>query len=235
MTNDGAQRDALIGRRKTAPAAVESNSTSSQDTTCDEDDHDDESDEGEETLEGGAIQPRKRKVIRARTLIVTTDHKPNDEKEKKRIEEAGGLVIFSKMDGVPRLNGKIAVSRSLGDLHDPNVDGYMSQEPDFQEVNLAELGKSVRYSVPPLIHSLLSPPQTSDRAVKSLILVLACDGLWDKLSNQDVGEIIKQQLSVDADLYCIAETLMKTSYDKGSTDNISVVVVDLSYFCSPSS
>jgi hypothetical protein len=102
-------------------------------------------------------------------MALTTDHKPNDEKEKKRIEEVGGLVIYSKMDGVPRylrlsalavlcmcascspqswhddrLNGTIAVSRSLGDLHDPNVDGYMSQEPDINVVDLAQVGKSVR-------------------------------------------------------------------------------------------
>jgi serine/threonine protein phosphatase PrpC len=75
--------------------------------------------------------------------------------------------------------------------------------------------------------------QSEAKTVKSLILVLACDGLWDKLSNEEVGEIVKTQVCAEADLYHTAETLMKTSYDKGSTDNISVMVVDLSSSLSP--
>jgi serine/threonine protein phosphatase PrpC len=70
--------------------------------------------------------------------------------------------------------------------------------------------------------------QSETRTVKSLILVLACDGLWDKLSNEEVGEIVRTQVCAEADLYQTAELLMKTSYDKGSTDNISVMVIDLS-------
>lgn len=220
-TNEGVARGALIGRRNAeslAPIGTDNNNDDDGDEGKGSDERgldEGEEDSGEESREV-TLQPKTRKVIAARTMALTTDHKPNDEREKKRIEELGGLVIHSKMDGVPRLNGTIAVSRSLGDLHDPNVDGYMSQEPDINVVDLAEVGQS-----------------SEAKAVKSLILVLACDGLWDKLSNEEVGEIVKTQVCAEADLYHTAETLMKTSYDKGSTDNISVMVVDLSSSLSP--
>lgn len=216
-TNEGVARGALIGRRNAESLAPIGTDNNDGDGDGGEGKGSDEGEEdsGEESREV-ALQPKTRKVIAARTMALTTDHKPNDEREKKRIEELGGLVIYSKMDGVPRLNGTIAVSRSLGDLHDPNVDGYMSQEPDINVVDLAEVGQS-----------------SEAKTVKSLILVLACDGLWDKLSNEEVGEIVKTQVCAEADLYHMAETLMKTSYDKGSTDNISVMVVDLSSSLSP--
>jgi hypothetical protein len=147
-------RGALIGRRNAeslAPIGTDNNNDDGDDGEgkgSDERGLDEgEEDSGEESREV-TLQPKTRKVIAARTMALTTDHKPNDEREKKRIEELGGLVIHSKMDGVPRLNGTIAVSRSLGDLHDPNVDGYMSQEPDINVVDLAEVGQSVRMHPP---------------------------------------------------------------------------------------
>ena len=49
-----------------------------------------------------------------KTLNLTVDHKPNS--ERKRIEAAGGLVYHSPK-GVYRLfPGKLAVSRSFGDI-----------------------------------------------------------------------------------------------------------------------
>lgn len=133
---DTSPRDALIGNRRHTDPVRERPSVrghnSETDGSCKTDDALD------------AEKATKRSVTKVRTTSLTTDHKPDNATEKKRIEEAGGLVIYSKMDGVPRLNGKIAVSRSLGDLHDPNVDGYISQEPDFNVVDLAEYSKSVR-------------------------------------------------------------------------------------------
>lgn len=129
------------------------------------------------------------------------------------------------------------MSRSLGDLHDPNVDGYLSQEPDIRIVDLVALSKKV--SSPHLtLHSsysltslLVANLQQKRATTESLFLVLACDGLWDMLTNEEAGEIIKEKFCAKASLHEMTEALMKTSYDKGSNDNITAVVVDLSSFC----
>lgn len=46
---------------------------------------------------GGVVEP------------LSYDHKPNNELETKRIEAAGGWVMFN------RVNGNLALSRALGD------------------------------------------------------------------------------------------------------------------------
>jgi hypothetical protein len=47
-------------------------------------------------------------------LELTRDHHPDREDEKLRIEAAGGFVV--DYGGLPRVNGQLAVSRSIGDL-----------------------------------------------------------------------------------------------------------------------
>lgn len=46
---------------------------------------------------------------------LTTDHHPDKEGEKSRVESAGGNI--SKWAGVARVNGQLAVSRAIGDIH----------------------------------------------------------------------------------------------------------------------
>ncbi|KJE97181.1 protein phosphatase 1F [Capsaspora owczarzaki ATCC 30864] len=45
-------------------------------------------------------------------ILLTKPHKPNDEAEKARIEESGGMVLFY---GGWRVNGTLAVARAIGD------------------------------------------------------------------------------------------------------------------------
>jgi len=50
---------------------------------------------------------------------------------------------------------------------------------------------------------------------------LACDGIWDVLTDQDAVDLIKDETSAQA----MCEKLLKTALSKGSTDNISVMVL----------
>lgn len=52
-------------------------------------------------------------------------------------------------------------------------------------------------------------------------LVFACDGLWDVMSEQEVADVVKEEI----DPSLAAKRLREQASDRGSTDNISVVVV----------
>eukprot|EP00043_Microstomoeca_roanoka_P001111 m.30944 g.30944 ORF g.30944 m.30944 type:complete len:393 (+) comp10654_c3_seq1:83-1261(+) len=65
--------------------------------------------------------------------LLTPPHKPNDEGEKKRIEEAGGIVI--NRYGTWRVNAMLAVSRAFGDA---NLKDCVIADPDIVEVDLDE-------------------------------------------------------------------------------------------------
>lgn len=45
---------------------------------------------------------------------LTRDHRPDRNDEKFRVENAGGYVI--EWSGVSRVNGRLAVSRAIGDV-----------------------------------------------------------------------------------------------------------------------
>ena len=69
------------------------------------------------------------------------DHKPSNEPERERIQNAGGTVM------IQRVNGSLAVSRALGDFEYKNVEGkgpteqLVSPEPEF----FIKVGTRYRY------------------------------------------------------------------------------------------
>ncbi len=89
-------------------------------------------------------------------VALSEDHKPDNELEKKRIEAAGGSVSES------RVNGNLALSRALGDF-----EYKLNKSKSYKEqmvTCLPEITKNER--------------QRNDKFV-----VVACDGIWDCLSN----------------------------------------------------
>ena len=103
---------------------------------------------------------------------LSNDHKPNNEGEKKRIEESGGVVekfreANGELDGPYRawVKGEefpgLAVSRSLGDSVAENV-GVVSDP----EIIVKDIDSSARY------------------------IVLASDGVWDFLDGEDIIRIV---------------------------------------------
>lgn len=58
-------------------------------------------------------------------LQITVDHTPYDSSERLAVERRGGKIL---RDGVLRVNGKLAVTRSLGDF---TLKKYLSSEPDI--------------------------------------------------------------------------------------------------------
>ncbi|XP_074592631.1 putative protein phosphatase 2C 6 [Curcuma longa] len=136
-------------------------------------------------------------------IQLTIDHKPDREDELMRIESLGGRVI--NWQG-PRVSGFLSVSRSIGD-------------------------RFLRPWVIPVPEVSFMPRNEGDDC-----LILASDGLWDVMSTEEVGDVACRLLRwhrrnglVDgaSPAQAVADHLTELAYQKNSSDNISVVVVDL--------
>ncbi|XP_062269862.1 protein phosphatase 1bb isoform X1 [Platichthys flesus] len=131
----------------------------------------------------------------------TQDHKPCNPREKERIQNAGGSVM------IQRVNGSLAVSRALGDYDYKCVDG---KGPTEQLV-----------SPEPEVCVLERAPEGDE------FVVLACDGIWDVMSNEELCEFVRSRLLVCDDLEKVCNSVVDCCLHKGSRDNMSVVLVCL--------
>jgi len=135
----------------------------------------------------------------SKPIVVTQDHKPSNPPELERIQDAGGSVMLQ------RVNGSLAVSRALGDFEYKNVDGkgpteqLVSPEPEFYK-------------------------KKRDHATDEF-LVLACDGVWDVMTNEDICSFVSARMSVTDNLEQIANEVIDTCLHKGSRDNMSIIII----------
>ncbi|KAJ3650221.1 hypothetical protein Zmor_021921 [Zophobas morio] len=139
-------------------------------------------------------------LCRAGSPVFTTqDHKPSLPSERERIVKAGGNVM------IQRVNGSLAVSRALGDYEYKNVEGrgpceqLVSPEPEI---------------------FVKDRDDNEDE-----FLVLACDGIWDVMSNEDLCQYIHNRLLVTDNLQEVTSQVIDTCLYKGSRDNMSIVLV----------
>lgn len=131
-------------------------------------------------------------------LFTTVDHKPYDLKEKKRIEKAGGTVMMQ------RVNGSLAVSRALGDFSYKRA-----PYEDFSEQLVSPEPEVTKY-----------PRHEDDDFV-----FLACDGIYDVMSNQEIIAFVMHQLEIESDLSKICSDLLDTCLNKNSRDNMSAILI----------
>lgn len=135
-------------------------------------------------------------------LPLTKDHKPNWPEEKCRIEELGGAIYN---DGDDWRIIDLSVSRAFGDF---NATPYITH-------------------VPEIFKHKLSP---NDK-----FIILACDGLWDVMDNQEVINFIlshcydiKNNKRIGTEIN-IAKKLAEYAIGRGSTDNITIIIVFFNY------
>ncbi|CAG2107525.1 unnamed protein product [Medioppia subpectinata] len=128
----------------------------------------------------------------------TEDHKPNNPEERQRIVEAGGNVMIS------RVNGSLAVSRALGDYEYKQV----ANKPSTEQL------------VSPLPEVTVKSKNKTDE-----FLVLACDGIWDVMTNEDLYSYVRYQLAIEENLGTICSNVIDTCLHKGSKDNMSLFLV----------
>jgi len=56
-------------------------------------------------------------------------------------------------------------------------------------------------------------------------LVLACDGIWDVMNNDELCDYVRHQLTIHPNLETVCSSIIDTCLHKGSKDNMSVVLV----------
>uniref|UniRef100_A0A8C6WZ95 Protein phosphatase 1G n=1 Tax=Neogobius melanostomus TaxID=47308 RepID=A0A8C6WZ95_9GOBI len=122
-----------------------------------------------------------------KAVDMSYDHKPEDELELARIKNAGGKVT---MDG--RVNGGLNLSRAIGDHFYkrnktlPPEDQMISAMPDVKVLTLNE---------------------------EHDFMVIACDGIWNVLSSQEVVDFVSERIKPD---------------QNGKTRSLSTIVEEVS-------
>lgn len=142
-----------------------------------------------------------------KAINLSEDHRPTVDTERARILAAGSAVSEDA-----RVDGLLAVSRAFGDF-------------DFKQANSLPAHKQAVTCVPDVSVNNLTP--------EDQFIVVACDGIWDVLSSQEVATLVLQELQASNDPQKAAGKLLDRCVarelpDDGlGTDNMSVVVVVL--------
>eukprot|EP01059_Diplonema_ambulator_P027709 TRINITY_DN4621_c1_g1_i2.p1 TRINITY_DN4621_c1_g1~~TRINITY_DN4621_c1_g1_i2.p1 ORF type:complete len:320 (+),score=31.32 TRINITY_DN4621_c1_g1_i2:76-1035(+) len=137
-----------------------------------------------------------------KAVPLSFDHKPTNESEMARIQKAGGYVHGG------RANGNLALSRAIGDFE---FKGNPALKPEEQIIT----------AKPDIISEQL---QAEDD-----FIVLACDGIWDCMTNEDVVKFVAEELQNTTDLAAICEK----TFDKClapcapgiGCDNMTMIIV----------
>eukprot|EP00803_Ostreobium_quekettii_P007971 evm.model.scf_384EXC.2 EVM.evm.TU.scf_384EXC.2 scf_384EXC:28412-30170(-) len=148
-------------------------------------------------------------------VAMTQDHKPSLKDERERIEAAGGYV--SAMGTREAVNGNLGVSRAIGDLRYKSngrlsaKEQIITAEPEVRRLALTD----------------------DDR-----FFVLACDGVWEVMSSQEVVDFVGRRLDEGGALDEICGEIVDSCLagDPKATkgvgcDNMTILVVKL--FCDP--
>lgn len=130
-------------------------------------------------------------------IPLTLDHKPNYPSERKRIERLGGSIV---KDGIDYRVKDLSVSRAFGDVE---ATPFVTHRSDLFRYRLDK----------------------TDR-----FMIMGCDGLWDVISNQDaVNFVLNTAYNSTLDRFQpdekIAQRLAEYAVQRGSTDNVSVIVL----------
>jgi len=171
----------------------------------------------------------------ASCLQMNIEHKPTLPEEQDRIQMAQGQVvteIIHEASGAtevrvkfdPALENSLGMSRALGDF-------FYKQQVDSENKRLPPENQIVT-AVPTV--------KCHFRTDDDDFLILACDGVWDVLTNEQVGNLFRFSLSQN--LSESSETLSTNKSDQyangcafilenaiqaGSPDNMSIIAVDL--------
>lgn len=150
-----------------------------------------------------------------RPVAVSIDHKPNRPEERQRIEACGGRVGTTEGEAFGRIKVSCcdALFKCCGPTRPLRVfPGGLSVSRTIGDIGL-KTGNLI-----------IAEPEIwqGELTEEDNFLILACDGVWDVMSSQQAVDLVKKHTG---DAEEAAKVLAKDAYRRGSTDNISVVIV----------
>ncbi|KAK9805386.1 hypothetical protein WJX73_009935 [Symbiochloris irregularis] len=161
---------------------------------------------GQQLLVANAGDSRCVACHNGEAVAMTQDHKPTDGPEMARITKAGGFV----MEG--RVNGSLNLSRAIGDM-------------EYKQARQLTPAEQMVTAMPEV--------RTLELAPGHEFLLLACDGIWDVLTNQQAVTFVRERLMAGWTPRRVCEALCDhclapdTSGDGKGCDNMSAMVVQL--------
>ena len=120
---------------------------------------------------------------------LTVDHTPSNASERGRVLSEGGKVESG--GGILRVDGKLAVSRSFGDVDIAGV------------------------SAVPYVTSFKAEEECGE---KHCFAIVATDGLWDVVNNEDAGRIAADIIKKENGAQEAAEILTEEAWVRGSKE-----------------
>ncbi|XP_024216517.1 probable protein phosphatase 2C T23F11.1 [Halyomorpha halys] len=143
--------------------------------------------------------------VSGEAIPLSCDHKPLLQKEKIRIFQAGCFIEYG------RINGDLALSRAFGDFK-------------YKKNNRKTLSEQAVISMPDVMEFLITKNWE--------FLVLACDGIWDTMTNEEVCSFVKTKISnnITVDVICqqLLQKCLRKEYptpESFGTDNMTVIIV----------
>ena len=136
-------------------------------------------------------------------IPLSRDHKTTLDEEVKRIERAGGTVTNG------RVNGTLGLTRAIGDF-------------DFKNNKELPLAEQIVSAMPEVS---ITPNLKRDD-----FFVLACDGVWDVMTNEAICEFVSEKLREthdDVGLTCemVLDKCLATNAPGPGCDNMTIIIV----------
>ncbi|XP_030523045.1 probable protein phosphatase 2C 2 [Rhodamnia argentea] len=119
-------------------------------------------------------------------------------REDERLRIENSGGFVHSRNGVWRVHGSLTISRAIGDLH---LKEWVISEPEIKTCRITPDCK---------------------------FLIMASDGLWDKVSDQGAVDLVSKQ----GNLQESCKKLVELACSKGSMDDITVMLINLQNFCS---
>eukprot|EP00878_Enallax_costatus_P007901 GHUV01008266.1.p1 GENE.GHUV01008266.1~~GHUV01008266.1.p1 ORF type:complete len:250 (+),score=87.35 GHUV01008266.1:378-1127(+) len=155
-----------------------------------------------------------------KAVALTRDHKAHDAEEARRVMQAG---LSIERNRVRTKNSSLAMTRTLGDTKYkqpelPPAKQAVTPIPDTTSVGVDVNGGAAA-----------GTPDVDELGVADF-LILACDGLWDCMSNQQAVTFLHVAMDKGlspqaAALALVDEVLSPTTTAMPTSDNVTVLVV----------
>uniref|UniRef100_A0A7S0XEJ1 Protein-serine/threonine phosphatase n=1 Tax=Chromulina nebulosa TaxID=96789 RepID=A0A7S0XEJ1_9STRA len=156
-----------------------------------------------------------------KAISMTQDHKPSREDECKRIRDAGGFVINN------RVMGELAVSRAFGDSEfKKGIQGIVEQDLATHQLREGVEIDTTNWNQPLIVAD--PDIQATNISENDQFLLLACDGLFDVFTPEDIVTFVKSNMEEHHDSQrCCQNLTYEAIRKRNSRDNVSVILIIL--------